>query len=231
MVQLRHSLMGNGYFSRPTLFCWLPPMSPLLDTFPDGAGLRLDDLVLTPSTAIALVVSTAATAPCPRCGTPSDRVHSHYRRTVADLPCHGRPVALRLVVRRFRCVKPDCPQAVFCERLAGLTDPHARSPTRLTGSHRAIGFALGGDAGARLAVHLHMPTSPDTLLRRVKSFPDEPTAMPRYVGVDEWAMRKGQRYGTILIDLERGCVLDILEGRDGSALAAWLKAHPGIEVI
>lgn len=203
----------------------LPP-----DLFP-GAGLRLDDLVLTSNTAVALLVATAVSAPCPRCGTPSDRVHSRYRRTVADLPCHDRPVALRLVVRRFRCLDPGCPQRIFCERLPELVDAHARTTARLTDAHGAIGFALGGEAGARLAGFLDMPTSPDTLLRRVKDAPDEPAPPPRYIGVDDWALRKGQRYGTLLIDLERGRVIDILPGRDGDGLKAWLKEHPGVEVI
>jgi len=201
-----------------------------LDLFP-GADLRLDDLVLTPTTAVALLVSVAAAARCPRCGTASDRVHSRYRRTVADLPCRGRPVALRLVVRRFRCARPGCPQAVFCERLPGLIGAHARSTARLTEAHRAVGFALGGEAGARLARRLDMPTSPDTLLRRVQAAPDEPAPPPRFVGIDDWAIRKGQRYGTIVIDLERGRVLDLLPGRDGVTLKAWLREHPGVEVV
>ena len=76
-----------------------------------------------------------------------------------------------------------------------------------------------------------MSTSADTLLRRVKNIPVEATPAPRYVGVDDWAIRKGQSYGTILIDLERGCVLDLLPGRDGVALKAWLLEHPGVELI
>jgi transposase len=162
---------------------------------------------------------------------PSDRIHSHYRRTVADLPSHDRPIALRLSVRRFRCTNSTCPQRIFCERLPGLLAAYARSTDRLADAHRAIGFALGGEAGSRLAQHLDMPTSPDTLLCRVKSSPDEPIAAPRYVGVDDWAIRKGQRYGTILIDLERGRVLDILPGRDGEAVKMWLRDHPGVEII
>jgi transposase len=203
---------------------------PSLDLFPD-AGLRLDDLVLTPTTAVALLVSVAATARCPRCGTASDRIHSRYRRTVADLPCQDRPVALRLIVRGFRCPRPDCRQTIFCERLPGLLPAHARCTARLADAHRAVGFALGGEAGARLAERLDMPTSPDTLLRRVKAAPDEPAPPPRFVGVDDWAMRKGQRYGTIVIDLERGRVLDLLPRRDGEALKAWLREHPGVEVV
>jgi len=206
-------------------------MPPLLTMIPGCPGLRIDDLILTPDVAVASVASTAPAADCPRCGTPSRRLHSHYRRTVADLPCQDRMVALRLVVRRFRCSQPGCPQTVFCERLPGLLAAHARSTDRLAGAHRALGLALGGEAGSRLADRLDMPTSPDTLLRRVKHTPDEVDPPPRYVGVDDWAMRKGQRYGTIIIDLERGRVLELLPGRDGAALKAWLKEHPGVEVI
>jgi transposase len=206
-------------------------MFPMLNTPPAGFNLRLDDFLLTPSTAVALITSTATDAACPTCGTPSRRVHSRYRRTVADLPCHNRPLVLRLVVRRFRCVHPDCPRGIFCERLPGLLATHARSTDRLADAHRDIGFALGGEAGARLAGRLDMPTSPDTLLRRVKDAPDEPAPPPRFIGVDDWAIRKGQRYGTILIDLERGRVIDLLPGRDGGALKVWLREHPGVEVV
>jgi transposase len=206
-------------------------MSTFFGLLADCPGLRLDDVFLTPTAAVALVASTAPTGSCPVCHTPSDRVHSHYRRTVADLPCHGRPVALRLLVRRFRCANPACPRLVFCERLGGLLGPRARSTTRLTDAHRAVGFALGGEAGARLADELEMPTSADTLLRRVKSAPAEQASPPRHVGVDDWAMRKGHRYGTILIDLERGRVIDLLPGRDGVALKAWLLDHPSVELI
>jgi transposase len=180
---------------------------------------------------VALLVSTAPSAICPKCGTPSDRVHSRYRLLVADLPCHDRPIAFLLLVRRFRCVNPGCSQVIFCERLPDLLHARAHSTTRLTDARRAIGFALGGEAGERLTERLGMPTSPDALLRWIKNAANEPAPAPRHVGVDDRAIRKGQRYGTILIDLERGRVIDILEGRDGEALKAWLKGHPGVEII
>lgn len=206
-------------------------MSFLLDTLPLCPGMRLDDLVLTPTTVVALLVSTSSTTACPRCATTTDRVHSHYRRTVADLPCHGRILALRLLVRRFRYTNPACTQHIFCERLPQLLLAHARSTTRLTDIHRVIGFALGGEAGSRLAERLDMPTSPDTLLRRVKNAPDEPAPPPRYVGIDDWAFRKGQRYGTLVVDLERGRVIDLLPDREAATVEKWLREHPGVEVI
>jgi len=82
-----------------------------------------------------------------------------------------------------------------------------------------------------LAESLGMPTSPDTLLRRVRAAADEPGPPPRYVGIDDWACKKGQRYGTIVIDLERQRVIDLLPGRDGEALTEWLRKNPQVEVI
>ncbi len=132
---------------------------------------------------------------------------------------------------KFVCSNARCRQRIFCERLSGLAKPRARTSIDLTESHRSIGLALGGEAGARLAAALSMPTSPDTLLRRVKAVSAEPSPPPRYVGIDDWACRKGQTYGTILVDLERRTVIDLLPGRDGEALRKWLVVHPQVEVV
>lgn len=182
-------------------------------------------------TAEFVLTAEQAAACCPLCDQPSRRVHSRYTRTLADLPCQGRVVRLLLRVRRFFCATPECPRIVFAERLPDLAERYARTTIRLRDAHRAIGFAMGGEAGARLSHRLHMPTSPDTLLRRVKTYAEEPTPSPRVVGVDDWAWRKGRRYGTILVDLERGRVIDLLPDRDGQALKTWLKDHPDVEII
>ena len=197
---------------------------------PDS-GLALVDIALTPTLLLVRIASTTAGASCPRCGSVSDRVHSRYLRTVADLPAHDRPVALRLVVRRFRCTTPACPRTIFCERLPGLASPHARTTDRLAATHRLVGLALGGEPGSRLAEHLDIPTSPDSLLRRVKEADGESAPPPRFVGIDDWAWRKGRRYGTIVVDLERGRVIDLLPDRDAETVKAWLSAHPGVELV
>jgi transposase len=117
--------------------------------------------------------------------------------TIRDLPFQGKQAVLRLTARKFFCRNPDCPRTVFCERLPDLVPRYARSTARLTDAHRAIAFALGGEAGSRLASQLAMPTSADTLLRRIKqTMPDaEPATAARVIGVDDWAIRKGQTYG------------------------------------
>lgn len=203
----------------------------LQSLLPADAGVRIEALTVEPAGVTVALATTPATASCPHCGTTSTTVHARYRRTLQDRPCLGWPVHLNVTVRKFICRRRECPRRVFCERLPELTAPHARTTGELAATHRHLGLALGGEAGARLAAELGLPTSPDTLLRRVKDTPGEPVPPPRYVGVDDWAIRKGHTYGTILIDLERGTVIDLLPGRDGEALKTWLAANPQVEVI
>ena len=163
-------------------------------------------------------VSTAEKATSPRCHTPTSRVHSRYRRRAGDLPWQEVAVRLELSVRRFFCAAPRCPQGIFCERLLAVV-PYARRTVGLNAALQRIGLAVGGEWRSRLACGLAMPTSPDTLLRRIRHLPARPRAPPRILGVDDWAKRKGQSYGTLLVDLERRCPIDLLPDRDAATLA------------
>ncbi len=205
-------------------------MLPLLLPAPN---LCLDRVDVTPVDITLHLHTTALTCPCPACARPTGSVHSRYTRHARDLPIQGRSVWLRLAVRRFVCTNPNCPRRVFCEPVPALLARHAQATARLADTQRQIGLALGGAPGARLAVKLGLPTSGDTLLRRVKRpVPASATEPPhRFVGVDDWAIRKGHTYGTIVTDLERGEVLELLSGRDGVGLKAWLARHPEVEVV
>jgi transposase len=202
-----------------------------VDLLPVETGLRIENATLENSAVVVELHTTTPCAKCPECNSESTSIHGHYRRRLQDQPCRGQTLRLSIVARKFACRRAECPRKVFCERLPGLAEPQARTTTELADSHRSIGFALGGEAGSRLAAKLSLPTSPDTILRRVKNAADEPTPPPRFVGIDDWAYRKGLTYSTILIDLERRCVIDLLPGRDGEALKQWLAKNPQVKVI
>jgi len=173
----------------------------------------------------------AAQAACTRCGRSSRRVHSRYERCLADAAMGGRPVEIRVAVRRFFCGNPDCPAATFAEQLDGLTSRYARRSPPLAAMLTAIAVALAGRAGARLAAALGMAAGRSSLLRLVTALPDPAPGTPRVLGVDDFAIRRGQNYGTILIDCETGAPVELLEGRDAAVLAGWLSAHPGVAII
>jgi transposase len=198
---------------------------------PEAQGLRLENIAIDAKTVSLSVASTCPSASCPVCGHKTARLHSHYRRTVADLPWGGRLVRLSLLVRRFRCSAPECPRRIFAERLASVVEPYARKTTRLHEILRLVGFALGGEGGARLLWRLGMRASPSTLLRYVRGSPSVVHPQPEAVGIDDWAFRRGPRYGTILVDLERHEVIDLLEDREAATVSAWLKRHPEIRII
>jgi transposase len=201
------------------------------DLLPQLPGLHVHQIDATDEFISAHATFSAFAAVCPCCRTSSQRVHSRYTRSLAGKPLVGTPFRLIVTVRRFICDNAACPRAVFAEPLDGLAEPRARTTADLTDAHTAIGFAAGGEPGSRLAHALDMPTSADTLLRRIRARELAPGPPPRYVGIDDWAIRKGQNYGTMVVDLERRRVVALLPGRDAEPVAEWLRANPQVEVI
>ncbi|MEQ9124138.1 MAG: ISL3 family transposase, partial [Alphaproteobacteria bacterium] len=195
-------------------------------------GLAIERVEVGLGVVLLVARPRSASAVCPDCGVSSRSAHSHYERCLADLPAHGRLVRLRVRIRRFRCLSLRCTRKIFAERLdPSIAQRFGRRTERLEGIVRHIGIALGGRAGERTAARLLVPACNDTLLRVVRRRAAPAHGLPRVIGIDDWAWRKGHRYGTLVCDLERRKVVDLLPDREAATAAAWLAARPSIEII
>jgi len=196
------------------------------------AAAAVDRAVISGDLVSIWVRASADGAACPGCGTWCAKVRGRYWRRLRDTAAGGRRVVIWLLVRLLRCGSPDCAKGSFAEQPAGLAVPYARKTPLLAGQLGAVAAALAGRAGSRLArAVLAVQVSRDTLIRLLMAVPDPPAGAVRVLGADDFSLRKGRTYATVLVDMETGAPVDVLPDREAATLEAWLKEHPGVRVI
>ncbi len=196
---------------------------------PDGLAMtriEVSDKVLT-----ITAISTQLSPCCPLCGTPASRVHSRYTRQIADLPCGGQRVRLRVQVRKYFCDVTTCARKIFAERLTPFVEPWARVTRRLYQIVQIIGLATGGRLGVRVTDRLGIQTSRRTILRRIMALPSRAVERVSQLGIDDFSFRRGRKFGTILVDLQTHQVIDLLPDRTVETGTSWMQAHPELEIV
>lgn len=196
------------------------------------AGLIVETITEDEGVIVVSARSRADEQACPLCGKLSSRIHSRYIRMAADLPCAGKRVKLQLVTRRFFCSGRFCRRRIFAERFdPGIIIERARRTSRLEHIVHHLGLALGGRPASCFAQRLMMPVSNDTLLRVVRRRAKLPAEPLNVIGIDDWAWRRNQRYGTIVCDLERRRIVALLPDREIATVETWLADHQDINVV
>jgi len=197
----------------------------------DTRGFIIEEIQIEEHGLYLTLESTAVQGTCPNCWQESSQLHSTYLRYPLDLPWAEWPVRLHLRAKRFFCLNPKCPKKTFAEQFPDFLARYARRTDRVRQKQQRLGVNVCARTAEKLLKLDQVGISDTTVNRLLLGLPESEQMTIRVLGVDDWAKRKGQRYGTILVDLERGQVIDLLEERTAEPLVTWLKDHPGIEIV
>jgi transposase len=198
---------------------------------PPACAVTLTQVTVAQASGWLQLTAMAPAARGPGSAGPSSSIHSRYPRHLTDLPWGALAIRIQLMVRTCVCCHATCTRRRFTERLPDVVATSARHTCRLVNALQAIGAARGGNAGARRAARLQWPTRAATRLRLVRAAPIRPMPAVQEVGIDEWAWRRGQRDGTMVVERVTHRVVDLRPDRSAATVAAWRVPYPTMTVV
>ena len=199
---------------------------------PSNVQLNADAIYSEPGVIYISASVYQSCSTCPICSKKSMRIHSKYTRMLLDLPISGHLARVNLKARKYFCDNQTCPRKVFTERFDYEIRPYYRRMLRSNDLLARMALELGGNTGAIISRYVGIPVSPSTVLRIVKKLEIQPKALTSgIIGIDDWAFKKGRTYGTVIVDLERREVIDLLPDREANTLSEWLKKHPEVRTV
>ena len=168
---------------------------------------------------------------CPYCGCHNNSVHSRYVRTIQDLSILGEPVVLYVEVRKFFCSNHSCHKKTFAEQPGDEVFRYRRRTCRCERTVARHGISTSSKSASRLLGYLGIRISASTVLRDLHRMKPSEYEDVTEIGVDDWAWRKGVRYGSIIIDYENGRPIDLLGDRDTDSFGKWMEEHKKVAVV
>ena len=198
-----------------------------------GPGVKVQGITQNDEESWVVTADARPVGVCPDCGTRSSFRHGRRSRQLADLPIQGQAVKVRLTVTRWQCRHRKCVRRTFSDQFPTIAPPYARRTCRLAEIVGLLGHGMGGRPAEYLMHRLGMPVSDDTILRHLKR--NAPRSAKddniRILGIDDWSWRRSSHYGTIMVDLEKRSVVDVLDDRSVKSVKAWLQERPSIEIV
>lgn len=198
----------------------------------DNESLQIVKLTTVGTTLRVRVKSNCISGKCPSCGRESAKRHSHYEREPQDLPWGSWTVVIELYAKRFFCHNQQCEKKTFAERFPDWLASYGRQTVRAKQRQGQLALEMNAKTTERVLVGNGLAISDTTVNRYIREMADpEPEQPAKIIGIDDWAKRKGQSYGTIIVDHESGDVIDVLSDRESKTVQKWLEDKPEVEIV
>ncbi len=195
------------------------------------SGVDISQIKVENSNVEISIQSKRKGAKCPSCGKVSYMVRGRYLRKLMSLPIVNLKSIILFLSRKFKCNNQKCQQKIFTEQNTTICERYSRKTIEVTKLLEKIVVEISSNKGSYILGQLNIAQSSSTCLRIVRNMPLPTLKTPQCIGVDDWAKRRGQSYGTIITDASTGKVLDLIDSRDALEIIPSLSQYSDAEYV